>query len=181
VENIHKKNILEMTIAPARITRSAESKAKAVAEETVERLNGVGIFGIEMFLVGNEKIVINELAPRPHNSGHYSIEACSISQFEQHIRAILNFPLATPNLLCPAVMINVLGPEGVAGIYSIKGLKGLFSIPGLKLHVYGKKISKPNRKLGHVTIVAETVEDAILRAEIAKRTLKVEVQKLGKE
>jgi 5-(carboxyamino)imidazole ribonucleotide synthase len=181
VENIHKKNILEMTIAPARITRSAESKAKAVAEETVERLNGVGIFGIEMFLVGNEKIVINELAPRPHNSGHYSIEACSISQFEQHIRAILNFPLATPNLLCPAVMINVLGPEGVAGIYSIKGLKGLFSIPGLKLHIYGKKISKPNRKLGHVTIVAETVEDAILRAEIAKRTLKVEVQKLGKE
>jgi 5-(carboxyamino)imidazole ribonucleotide synthase len=181
VENIHKKNILEMTIAPARITRRAESKAKAVAEETVERLNGVGIFGIEMFLVGNEKIVINELAPRPHNSGHYSIEACSISQFEQHIRAILNFPLATPNLLCPAVMINVLGPEGVAGIYSIKGLKGLFSIPGLKLHIYGKKISKPNRKLGHVTIVAETVEDAILRAEIAKRTLKVEVQKLGKE
>jgi 5-(carboxyamino)imidazole ribonucleotide synthase len=78
-------------------------------------------------------------------------------------------------------MINVLGPEGVAGIYSIKGLKGLFSIPGLKLHIYGKKISKPNRKLGHVTIVAETVEDAILRAEIAKRTLKVEVQKLGKE
>jgi 5-(carboxyamino)imidazole ribonucleotide synthase len=181
VENIHKKNILEMTIAPARITRGAESKAKAVAKETVERLGGVGIFGIEMFLVGDEKIVINELAPRPHNSGHYSIEACSISQFEQHIRAILNFPLAEPNLLCPAVMINVLGPEGVAGFYSIKGLKGLFSIPGLKLHVYGKKISKPNRKLGHVTILAETVEDAIMRAEIAKRTLKVEVQKLGKE
>lgn len=177
VENIHKKNILEMSIAPARITRTAESKAKAIAKKTVEMLRGVGIFGIEMFLLGDEKIVINELAPRPHNSGHYSIEACSISQFEQHIRAILNFPLGTPYLLSPAVMINVLGPEGVDGFYSIKGLKGLFSIPGLKLHVYGKKISKPYRKLGHITIVAETLEEAISRAEIAKRTLKVEVRK----
>jgi 5-(carboxyamino)imidazole ribonucleotide synthase len=126
-----------------------------------------------MFVLPDENIVINEIAPRPHNSGHYSIEACSISQFEQHIRAVLDLPLSRPRLLAPAVMLNLLGPETSSGTYKIAGLEELFSIPGLKLHVYGKKISKPRRKLGHITITAETLEESISNAERARGAVKI--------
>ena len=116
---------------------------KQLAEKTVRSLEGSGIFGIEMFLTEGGEVLVNEIAPRPHNSGHYSIEACSISQFEQHLRAILNLPLSKPRLLTPAVMVNILGSDTFEGPYKIKGLKKIFSIPGLKLHIYGKKLSKP--------------------------------------
>jgi 5-(carboxyamino)imidazole ribonucleotide synthase len=172
-ENIHVNNILDMSIAPARISNNILTKAQEVAQKTLKVLNGAGIFGIEMFVLPDENIVINEIAPRPHNSGHYSIEACSISQFEQHIRAVLDLPLSRPRLLAPAVMLNLLGPESGSGTYKIVGLEELFSIAGLKLHVYGKKISKPRRKLGHITITAETLEEAISRAERARSAVKI--------
>src|SRR5919197_962241 len=172
-ENIHVNNILDMTIAPARIPDKVLAKAQDLAQKTLKALKGAGIFGIEMFVLPDENIVINEIAPRPHNSGHYSIEACSISQFEQHIRAILDLPLSRPRLLSPAVMINLLGPEKDSGPYKIGGLEELLCLPGLKLHVYGKKISMPHRKLGHITITANSLEEAISSAERARRLVKI--------
>lgn len=172
-ENIHSNNVLDMTIVPARISKKVSIKAKRIAQKTMGALKGAGIFGIEMFVTKDEDVIVNEIAPRPHNSGHYSIEACSISQFEQHIRAILDLPLSDPQLLTPAVMVNILGSEHHNGTYKINGLRKLMSIPGVKLHIYGKKISKPRRKLGHITVTAQNVQEAIFRAERAKRTIKV--------
>jgi 5-(carboxyamino)imidazole ribonucleotide synthase len=152
-ENIHKDNILYLTIVPARITKDIENKATNLAIKTMESLQGSGIFGIEMFVDKNDNVLVNEIAPRPHNSGHYSIEACSISQFEQHIRAILDYSLPKPFLISDAVMINLLGPQKINGMYEIGGIDKLFSLEGVKLHIYGKKITKPHRKLGHITVL----------------------------
>jgi 5-(carboxyamino)imidazole ribonucleotide synthase len=165
-----------MTIVPARISEKISIKAKKVAEKTIGSLKGAGIFGIEMFVTKDEHVLVNEIAPRPHNSGHYSIEACSVSQFEQHIRAVLDFPLSKPQLFAPAVMVNILGPENHNGTYKIKGLRELLSIPRVKLHIYGKKISKPRRKLGHITVTGNSVQEAILRADRARRMIKVVVE-----
>jgi 5-(carboxyamino)imidazole ribonucleotide synthase len=175
-ENIHKNNVLDMTIVPARISKKVGLKAKKIAEKTIGALKGAGLFGIEMFVTNDEDVILNEIAPRPHNSGHYSIEACSISQFEHHIRAILDLPLSKPQLLTPAVMVNILGSEGHNGTYKIKGIKELLAIPGVKLHIYGKKISKPRRKLGHITVTAKNVLEAISTAERARRTIRVVVE-----
>jgi 5-(carboxyamino)imidazole ribonucleotide synthase len=174
-ENIHNKGILDTTIVPARVSEKVNIRAKKIAEKTMQALKGSGIFGIEMFVLSDETVVVNEIAPRPHNSGHYSIEACSISQFEQHLRAILDLPLSKPELLSPAVMVNIIGSLNHNGSYAIKGLKNLFSIPGLRLHVYGKKISNPRRKLGHITVTAHTIEEALSRANKARKMLKLEI------
>jgi 5-(carboxyamino)imidazole ribonucleotide synthase len=172
VQNIHTNNILDTTIVPVKINRRVEFEAKLVAEKVVKSLKGVGVFGIEMFLKGN-KLMVNEIAPRPHNSGHYSIEACSVSQFEQHIRAILGLPLVKPRLMSPVVMMNILGIPNYFGEYSFKGIDKVFAIPGLKLHFYGKKITKPQRKLGHFTITAENTEQALSRAKTVRNLLTV--------
>ena len=172
VQNIHTNGILDTTIVPSGENRKVESNAKSIAEKVVRALGGVGIFGIEMFLRDN-KIMINEIAPRPHNSGHYSIEACSVSQFEQHIRAILGLPLIEPRLLSPVVMINILGIPNYSGEYSLKGIEKAFSVPGLKLHLYGKRISKPQRKMGHITVTAEKIEEALSRARRVKKLLTI--------
>lgn len=174
VENIHKNNILNTTIAPARVPKMTWRKAKKIAEKAVTALGGSGIFGVEMFLTSDGRILVNEVSPRPHNSGHYTIEACSISQFEQHLRAILDLPLSRPQLLSPAVMVNILGSLNCSGPYRIKGLRGLFSIPGCKLHLYGKKTSKPNRKLGHITVTAKGAGAALRRAKKARESLTLE-------
>jgi 5-(carboxyamino)imidazole ribonucleotide synthase len=178
VENLHAQNILVTTIAPARLPNNTLKEATRLAERAIETLDGAGIFGVEMFVKENGDLLINEIAPRPHNSGHYSIEACSVSQFEQHIRAILGLPLAQPKLLCSAVMINILGPDTFSGPYSLCGIPEAFTIQGLKLHLYGKEITKPRRKLGHVTITAETVEDALVRADLARKALIVQELKI---
>jgi 5-(carboxyamino)imidazole ribonucleotide synthase len=123
--------------------------------------------------------LINEIAPRPHNSGHYTNEACSVSQFEQHIRAVLDLPLSKPELLCSAVMVNILGNEGSNGSYTIRGLRRLLSVPGVKLYVYGKKTSKPGRKLGHITATGSTVEEALLRAEKARNGIELTAMVAG--
>lgn len=167
-ENIHKNGILDTSIVPAGINQEVELKAKSIAEMTMEVLKGAGIFGIEMFVTKKGDVLINEIAPRPHNSGHYTNEACSVSQFEQHLRAVLDLPLSKPELLCPAVMVNILGNEHSTGSYTIKGLRRLLSVPGVKLYVYGKKTSKPGRKLGHFTATGRTVEEAVMRAANAK-------------
>jgi 5-(carboxyamino)imidazole ribonucleotide synthase len=172
-ENIHKNNILDTSIVPARISHKVELKAKRMAEMTMEVLQGAGIFGIEMFVTKKGDVLVNEIAPRPHNSGHYTNDACSISQFEQHLRAVLDLPLSVPELLCPAVMINILGNERSRGSYAIQGLRALLSVPGIKLYVYGKKTSKPGRKLGHITATGRTVKQALIRAAKARRGLKL--------
>ena len=167
-ENIHNRNILSTTIVPARISELAARKIRELAEKTIESLKGAGIFGIEMFVLDDDNILVNEIAPRPHNSGHYSIEACSVSQFEQHIRAIVGLPLSKPRLLCPAVMINILGNDNFSGGYSLENIEKIMNISGLKLHLYGKKITKPQRKLGHMTITDKYLERALFNAKTRK-------------
>jgi 5-(carboxyamino)imidazole ribonucleotide synthase len=167
-ENIHKNGILDTSIVPARINPKVELKAKRMAEMTMQVLKGAGIFGIEMFVTKEEDVLINEIAPRPHNSGHYTNEACSVSQFEQHLRAVLDLPLSKPELLCPAVMVNILGNEYFSGSYAIKGLRRVLSVPGVKLYVYGKMTSRPGRKLGHINATGRTVEEALIRAAKAR-------------
>lgn len=179
-ENIHKDGILDTTIVPARINEEVKLKAEGMAETTMEVLKGAGIFGIEMFVTDKRDVLINEIAPRPHNSGHYTNEACSVSQFEQHLRAVLDLPLSKPELLCPAVMVNILGNEHSTGSYVIEGLSRLLSVPGVKLYVYGKKTSKPGRKLGHITATGTTVEEALMRAANARTRFEV-TAKMTKE
>lgn len=172
-ENIHKSNILDTTIVPARIDRKVQLKAKRMAKRTMEMLHGAGIFGIEMFVTRKGEVLVNEIAPRPHNSGHYANEACSVSQFEQHLRAVLNLPLSKPELLSAAVMVNIIGSENSNGPYAIKGLKKALGVPGVKLYIYGKKIAKPRRKLGHITAIGVTVNEALARATKARKALEL--------
>ena len=172
-ENIHYDNILDTTIVPARISNKVKLDAKKLAEKIANHMNDVGIFGIEMFVTKKNEVLINEIAPRPHNSGHYTIEACSVSQFEQHIHSILNFPLARPELIRPVVMKNILGPPGLCGNYMIRGLKNFFSIPGVKLHIYGKRITMPKRKLGHIIATGSSIDEALQRANKSKNSIDI--------
>ncbi len=158
-ENIHVNNILHQTIVPARISEAARDNALKAALKLVESLKMVGTLAVEMFVMEDETIYINELAPRPHNSGHYTIDACETSQFEQHIRAICNWPLGSTKLLKPAVMVNILG-EHIPSL-----LEKVPTLPNWKIHLYGKTLAKIGRKMGHVTILRDTVEDAILAAD----------------
>lgn len=158
-ENIHHENILHQTIVPARITKHAEEKAIKVAELIAENLELVGTLAVEMFLTKDEQLFINELAPRPHNSGHYSIEACETSQFEEHIRAICNWPLGKTELLKPAIMVNILGEHQNALLEKIP------TLTDWKIHLYGKKEAKVKRKMGHVTLLCDSVDEAIAEAE----------------
>lgn len=175
VENIHNNsNVLETTIVPARVSKSIRQKATKIADRTAIAFGGSGIFGVEMFLSADNELFVNEVSPRPHNSGHYTIEACSISQFEQHLRAISNLPLSRPKLLSPAAMVNILGSPDFNGPYRIKGLKKFCLIRGAKLHLYGKRISTPNRKLGHITVTAASSYDAVRKAKQARKTLTLE-------
>ena len=150
VENIHEENILKITIAPARVSEGIAQKAKEVAKKTMEVLKGAGVFGIEMFVTKDDQILINEIAPRVHNSGHHTLQSSKTSQFEQHLRAILGLELGSSELLHKAVMYNILGPKNFKGKYKpiiIDSDEDVF------LKMYGKKESKPNRKLGHINII----------------------------
>ncbi|MCA1056171.1 5-(carboxyamino)imidazole ribonucleotide synthase [Rossellomorea aquimaris] len=155
VENIHVDNILHETIAPARIAEDIARKAIGMAEKISETLDLVGTLAIEMFLTEDGSIYINELAPRPHNSGHYSIEACDSSQFAQHIKAICNWPLVQPSLLKNAVMVNLLG-EHIEPI-----MKEIPNHPDWFIHLYGKDVPKSKRKMGHVTILTDDVDETM--------------------
>ena len=151
VENIHEENILRYTIAPARVAEETRKKAEAIAEQIMTVLKGAGVFGIEMFVTRDNTVMINEIAPRVHNSGHHTLQSCETSQFEQHLRAILGLELGGTKLIHNAVMYNILGSPEFTGEY--KPLKIADSEGGVFLKMYGKKISKPLRKLGHINIV----------------------------
>ena len=171
VENIHEHNILRETIAPARVSNEISQKAQKIAETTMDVLKGAGVFGIEMFVDQNDEILINEIAPRVHNSGHHTLQSSKTSQFEQHLRAILGLELGDTKLIHPTVMYNILGSEDFEGEYKpiILSEKNAF------LKMYGKKISKPLRKLGHVNLVAETnetIETLLKRLDSLKEKLK---------
>jgi len=164
VENIHQNNILKMTIAPARVSDDVISNAGEIAKKTMEVLNGAGVFGIEMFIDQDDKILINEIAPRVHNSGHHTLQSCKTSQFEQHLRAILGLDLGSTDLVHKTVMCNILGPDGFEGKYKPVELEK----DGVYLKMYGKSVSKPQRKLGHFNIVDLNDSGSIDRlAEIA--------------
>jgi len=149
VENIHQENILRETIAPARVSEDISKKAEEIAKKTMSVLKGAGIFGIEMFVTKDEDIVINEIAPRVHNSGHHTLQSSKTSQFEQHLRAILGLELGSTELIHNSIMYNILGDSSFTGEY----LPLNISESGVFLKMYGKKISKPSRKLGHVNII----------------------------
>ena len=149
VENIHEDNILKMTVAPARVSDDVINDAGEIAKKTMDVLKGAGVFGIEMFIDQNDRILINEIAPRVHNSGHHTLQSCRTSQFEQHLRAILGLELGSTDLVHKTVMCNILGPHGFEGKYKSIKLEN----DGVYLKMYGKNISKPQRKLGHFNIV----------------------------
>jgi 5-(carboxyamino)imidazole ribonucleotide synthase len=158
-ENVHEENILHTTVVPARISQVLQDEAIQLAKRLADSLQLVGTLAVEMFVTNDGSIFINELAPRPHNSGHYSIEACETSQFEQHIRAICNWSLGSTELLKPAVMVNLLG-EHLENLYA-----ELPALKDWKIHLYGKKEAKIKRKMGHVTILRENVEAALTEVE----------------
>ena len=149
VENIHEDNILRMTIAPARIDDEISKMAEEIAYKTMQVLHGAGVFGIEMFVTKNNQLLINEIAPRVHNSGHHTLQSSKTSQFEQHLRAILGMKLGSTELLHPTIMYNILGPKDFTGKYK----KPSLTITNSFLKMYGKLESKPKRKIGHVNLV----------------------------
>jgi 5-(carboxyamino)imidazole ribonucleotide synthase len=166
-------NLVEFLFAPAEVSAEIEEKAQKLAEEVVNKLDMVGLLAVEMFLTQEDEILVNEIAPRTHNSGHHTIEANITSQFEQHLRAILNLPLGSTALNKPAAMVNVLGEEGFTGPARYEGLKELLSEKGVHLHLYGKKLTKPFRKMGHITLTDEDTASLKQRALKVKNILKV--------
>ena len=172
VETIHKNNICHMVIAPAAVDKKVQNKAKRLAVKTMQVLRGAGVFGIEMFVTKSGDVLINEIAPRVHNSGHYTIEACSTSQFEQHIRAITGLPLGKTDMIVPAaVMINILGER--TGDADVRGIERVLSIPHTSVHIYGKAQTKPERKMGHITAIDLDVNKAMRKAIKARKYLTI--------
>lgn len=167
------ENILDMLLAPARIAPETAAAARRLATDTVTALGGVGIFGIELFLTAEGEILVNEVAPRTHNSGHYTIEACITDQFEQHLRAITGLPLGATEQLMPAAMINLLGAPGESGPPVIRGLRAALAIPGVSVHFYGKASTRPFRKMGHVTVLDADIESARRKAEQVRALLEI--------
>lgn len=173
VENIHEKNILRETIAPSRTSNAVSEKAEKIASNTMDVLKGAGVFGIEMFVTQDDEIVINEIAPRVHNSGHHTLQSSKTSQFEQHLRAILGLDLGSTELLHNTIMYNILGNLDFQGEYK----KIEISEKNIFLKMYEKKISKPLRKLGHLNIVAfekQSIDELLTQLEKTKGSVEVE-------
>ena len=170
-QNIHRNNILHRTIVPAPLPKEVLLKAEELAMEIMDKMKGVGIFCIEMFVDHSMDLYINEIAPRTHNSGHHTIESCNISQFGQQLRALMGWPLLKPVLRKPAVMINLLGDEAGPGIPRMQGVKEAMAMGEVYPHLYGKAESRPGRKMGHVTILGETVEEALAIANEVEEVL----------
>lgn len=164
VETIQRDNICNTVIAPAQISRAAQIAARDIARKTVAALDGAGVFGVELFLLSDGTVLLNEVAPRPHNSGHYTIEVCVTSQFEQHARAVTGLPLGDPSLrVNAAIMINVLGGDSLED--TLRPVEAALLIPGATTHWYGKRAVRPGRKMGHITITGATMHEVIERAE----------------
>lgn len=166
-------NLVEFLFCPANLPSSKATEAENIGLMVAEKMGIVGLLAIEMFITKEGSILINEVAPRPHNSGHHTIEACTTSQYEMHLRAILDLPLGSTELIRPAVMVNLLGEPGYVGQALYNDIEKCLSMDGVYPHIYGKKETKPYRKMGHVTIVDKNLTMAIEKARIVQKTLKV--------
>ena len=166
-------NLVEYLFSPANISDEVKTEAENIAKATADALGIIGILAVEMFLTKDQKILINEVAPRPHNSGHQSIRANDVSQYEQHLRAILNLPLGDTSEHLPSAMVNLLGEEGFEGEVKYEGMNEVLAVKGIHPFLYGKKITKPYRKMGHVTILAQDFDKLKEKVNFVKNTLKV--------
>lgn len=167
------QNLVEYLYAPAGSSEKILSEAYAIATRVIEKLNMVGVLAVEMFVTREGNVLVNEIAPRPHNSGHQTIEANATSQFEQHLRAILDWPLGDTTQILPSAMVNLLGEPGFEGDARYKGMEEVMKLPGAHIHLYGKRTTKPFRKMGHVTIVDTDTERLKTKVAFVKNTLKV--------
>lgn len=167
-------NLVEFLLCPAQISAEKVQQAVHLAKETIGAYQICGLLAVELFLTTDDHWLINEVAPRPHNSGHHTIESCITSQFQQHLRGIMNLPMGSTAMKCNyGVMINILGSEGHEGIPNYDGLEQCLEIPGVHIHLYGKTITKPFRKMGHTTITGDQLEATLAKADIVKKSLKV--------
>lgn len=167
-------NILDTIKAPAAVSPEVAARCTALATRAIEALDGVGIFGVEFFLARDGELVINEISPRPHNSGHYTIEACATSQFEQHLRAVTDMPLGPTTLMRAAASFNLLGEPQAHGVPAYRGLDELARTPGAVVHLYGKHSVQPYRKMGHVTVTGTSGHDAAAKAARLREIVRVE-------
>ncbi len=166
-------NLVEYLFSPSALSETIQSTAKKIALSVIEKLEMVGLLAVEMFVTKTGEILVNEIAPRPHNSGHQTIEANRTSQYAQHLRAILNLPLGNTDIIYPSVMVNILGEPGFEGDAIYEKLDDVLSLPGTYVHLYGKKTTKPYRKMGHVTVVNKNLDQAKRQAQMIKQLLKV--------
>lgn len=166
-------NLVEFLFAPANLSTEIANRAIELAKKVITELKLVGILAVEMFVLPDGSILVNEMAPRPHNSGHQTIEANVTSQYEQHLRSILGWPLGETTQIVPAAMVNLLGEAGFEGGARYVGLEQVIQIPGVHIHLYGKKMTKPFRKMGHVTITGKSVAEVKTKAALVKSELKV--------
>ena len=166
-------NLVEFLFSPAALSKEIELKAEEIAKKIATDSQIVGVLAVEMFVTTKGEVLVNEIAPRPHNSGHQTIEGNITSQYEQHLRAILNLPLGSTEIITPSVMVNLLGEKDYSGEAKCEGLKKALAMEGVYIHLYGKKNTKPFRKMGHVTIVAKTIEDAKKKAILIKEIIRV--------
>lgn len=172
VETIQENNICHYVLAPAQISPSIKNKAINLATKTTKLLEGAGVFGIEMFKTKDNQVLINEIAPRVHNSGHYTIEACVTSQFEQHIRTVTGLPLGNTEMTVPAsVMVNILGER--LGPADVVGMDKALAIPNVSVHIYNKKDTKPERKMGHITVTDKNISAALKKARLARKYINI--------
>lgn len=166
-------NLVEFLFTPADVSSEVEQKAQTIAEDLVKNLDFIGLLAVELFLTKDGELLVNEIAPRPHNSGHHTIEGNMTSQFEQHMRAILNLPLGSTEVIIPAVMINVLGEKGYTGKVKYEGMEEILAMPGVTPHIYGKSDTKPFRKMGHITVINKDIDKAKRMAKEIKNIFKV--------
>jgi 5-(carboxyamino)imidazole ribonucleotide synthase len=171
-ETIQHAHMCHTVLVPAPVSAATVARAQDVARKVVKTLDGVGVFGVELFLLNDGEVLVNEVAPRPHNSGHYTLEACVTSQFENLVRAVMGWPLGAATMLAPAAaMVNVLGSH--AGPTHVGGLADALAVPGVTVHLYGKANSRPGRKMGHVTAVGESITATRERALKAARAITI--------
>jgi 5-(carboxyamino)imidazole ribonucleotide synthase len=167
------QNLVEYLFAPAQISEAIAQQAETIAKTVIEKLGMIGLLAVEMFVTKSGEVLVNEVAPRPHNSGHQTIEANVTSQYEQHLRAITGLPLGKTDLLLPSAMVNLLGEPGFSGPARYQGFEDVLHVKGVHVHLYGKAQTKPFRKMGHVTIVDQDIESLKQKANFVKLTLKV--------
>ena len=166
-------NLVDYLFAPSDLTEEQEEAAKALAIKTTEALGIVGILAVELFLDKDGTFLVNEVAPRPHNSGHQTINANYTSQYEQHLRCILGLPLGSAAIKRPSAMVNLLGAEGYTGSVIYEGIEDILKIEGVNIFLYGKKVTKPNRKMGHITILGDDIVSLKEKVALVKKSIKV--------